>query len=163
MITRIGLMVFSFGMVTWLYGKFQDAKIIDFWIYRYSRHPQYLGFLIWSYGLLLQATIVYPPGGRYIPPPSLPWLLSTLIIIAVAMYEENIMIRKHDETYIQYRNNTSFLLPLPKQLSALIMVPMKILLKKSWPENGKEICYMIILYSIILILISIPAILFFPL
>ncbi len=162
-ITRIGLLVFSFSTVTWLYGKFRGSKVIDFWIYRYSRHPQYLGFLLWSYGILLQATITYPPGGRYIPPPSLPWLISTLTMIGVAMYEENMMIKKHDETYTRYRSNTSFLLPLPKQLSTLLAAPTKILLKKSWPENGKEISYTIAFYSILLILISIPTILLFPL
>ena len=42
-ITGLGLLVFSLGVTTWLYGGFKGYKIIDFWIYKYSRHPQYLG------------------------------------------------------------------------------------------------------------------------
>ncbi|HEW93966.1 MAG TPA: hypothetical protein ENF47_04620 [Thermoprotei archaeon] len=48
-----GLFLFSIGVVTWLYGKLMGLNIIDFWIYRFIRHPQYLGFIIWSYGLLI--------------------------------------------------------------------------------------------------------------
>lgn len=49
-IIAAGLFVFSSGAVAWLYGKYKGAEIIDFWIYKHSRHPQYLGFLLWSYG-----------------------------------------------------------------------------------------------------------------
>lgn len=63
-IMSIGLFTFSLGVATWLYGKFKGKEIIDFWVYGYSRHPQYLGFLLWSYGLLLLATFApYPKGG----------------------------------------------------------------------------------------------------
>jgi len=155
-----GLVVFLLGTVTWLYERFMGFKIIGFWIYRYSRHPQYLGFLLWSYGLLLLVTFLGAPKGGYVPPPSLPWLISALTIIGVALHEENTMAKKHSEEYVRYRGDTSFMLPLPKQLSALIVAPARVLLKKNWPENGKEVAFIIIVYGTILVLSSLPSILF---
>ena len=161
-VTRIGLLIFSFSTITWLYGRFRGLNIIDFWIYRYSRHPQYLGFLLWSYGMLHQGTIEYPPGGRYVPPPSLPWLISAITIIGVALYEERIMISNKDVVYAKYRDSTSFIIPLPKQLSSIVTAPMKFLMKKSLPETRKEIFYMMILYCFLLILFSLPLVWILP-
>lgn len=160
MIMMLGIAVFLLGTVTWFYGKFTGLNVIDFWIYRHSRHPQYLGFLLWSYGLFSLATLFGAPKGGYVPPPSLPWLISALTIIGVALHEENIMAKKHGEDYVRYRNNTSFMLPLPKQLSALIMAPARALLKKNRPENGKEVALITIVYGILLVLLSLPSILF---
>lgn len=162
MIMALGLAVFLIGMLTWLYGRFKGFQIINFWIYRYSRHPQYLGFLLWSYGLTLSASFISAPKGGYIPPPSLPWLTSALIMVGVALHEENVMIKKHDNEYTKYRDKTPFMLPIPKHLSNLITLPIRKLLKKERPENGKEIASIILLYGITLILLSIPSILFFP-
>ena len=50
----IGLYLFTLGVISWFYGKYQKKDIIDFSIYKLSRHPQYLGFLLWSYGISLQ-------------------------------------------------------------------------------------------------------------
>ena len=159
-IMMLGLMFFFLGVVTWFYGRFKGFEIIDFWIYRYLRHPQYLGFLLWGYGLLLLVSFMGAPMGGYVPPPSLPWLISALTIIGVALHEENMMAKKHGEDYIKYRGNTSFMLPLPKQLSALV-APARVLLKKKWPENGKEVAFIIMVYGAVLVLSSLPSILFF--
>lgn len=156
-----GLVVFFLGTVTWLYGRFTDLKIIDFWIYRYSRHPQYLGFLLWSYGLFLLVSFLGAPKGGYVPPPSLPWLILALTIVGVALHEENIMVKNHGEKYNAYREKTPFMFPLPKKLSALIAAPAKGVMKKNWPENGKEIAFIITVYGVMLVLLSSPSILFF--
>lgn len=161
-IMGLGLVLFFLGVVTWFYGRFKGSEIIDFWIYRYSRHPQYLGFLLWSYGLLLLVSFFGAPKGGYVPPPSLPWLISALTIIGVALHEENMMVKKHGEKYVRYRDNTPLMVPLPKQLSALIVAPARALLKKNWPENGKEIAFIITVYGIMLVLLSLPLVLFFP-
>jgi hypothetical protein len=62
----LGLIIFLLGVFTWLYGKFKGIRIIDFWIYRYSRHPQYFGFLLWSYGLTILASTIGAPKGGYV-------------------------------------------------------------------------------------------------
>jgi len=160
-IMALGLVVLLLGTLTWLYGRFEGFYIIDFWIYKYSRHPQYLGFLLWSYGLLLLATFVGAPMGGYVPPPSLPWLILALTMVGVALHEENTMVKEHGEKYIKYCNNTPFMLPLPKLLVTLITAPARLLLKKNWPENGKEIVYVIVVYGIMLIVLSLPSIFLF--
>jgi len=155
----VGILFFSLGTATWLYGRFKSFEILDFWIYRYSRHPQYLGFLLWSYGLLLLTPFLSSPRAGYVQPPSLPWLISALTVIGVALHEENMMVKKHCKTYMRYRDNTPFMFPLPKQLSTLITAPVRALLKKNLPENGKEIVYVITIYSIMLVFLSLPLIL----
>lgn len=153
-IMAFGLAIFLVAVFAWLYGNFKGSQIVDFWVYKYSRHPQYFGFLLWSYGLLILASFLGAPKGGYVPPPSLPWLISALTIIGVALHEENIMIKKHGEKYISYLERTPFMLPLPQQLSALIAAPAKMVIKKNRPENGKEIALTLLVYGAILILLS---------
>ncbi|MEM2995244.1 MAG: DUF1295 domain-containing protein [Candidatus Bathyarchaeia archaeon] len=155
-IMAFGLAILFLGVFTWLYGKFKGYQIIDFWIYRYSRHPQYLGYIMWSYGFLINTLLgPHPFSDRCLPPPSLPWLISTLIIIGVALHEENIMASVYGEKYIKYREKTPFIIPFPRKLAALVNVPTRILFKKKRPENGKEIIVTLLFYAIILILLSI--------
>lgn len=151
----IGLFIFCLGTVAWFYGKSEDREIVDFWIYRYSRHPQYLGFVIWSYGVMLFGTLSPDilPGG-YLAEPSFPWLISTLILICVALAEEITMVKRADESYLAYRRNTPFMLPLPKFVSKAITAPHRLLLKKDFPESGKQVLYTFVIYCTILILLS---------
>jgi len=150
-----GLLVFCLGALTWLYGKFEKKKVIDFWIYKYSRHPQYLGFILWSYGLMLIFAFSSLPDRRGPPVPSFPWLVSTLLVICIALAEEIKMIKQSDEQYLEYRRNTPFMLPLPPILSELFTAPNRILSKKDFPESGREILYTFVIYCTILISLSI--------
>jgi protein-S-isoprenylcysteine O-methyltransferase Ste14 len=153
----VGLFIFCLGTLTWFYGKSEEREIIDFWVYKYSRHPQYLGFLIWSYGVMLIATLspFTTPGP---PPPNLEvgfsWLISTLVLICVALTEEIKMTKKADESYLTYQRNTPFMLPLPRFLSQVITAPHRMLLKKTRPTSGKEILCTFVVYSAILITLS---------
>ena len=151
----VGLAIFTFGTMTWLYGKFKGLDIIDFWIYRVSRHPQYLGFLIWSYGLLLFAANFQT--SRMTPAPSLPWLISALIVVGAALKEEVELSREYGEKYERYRDRTPFMLPLSRNLAALITAPIRVLRKKRRPEDRKDITFIITFYGAILILLSIPS------
>lgn len=154
-ISAAGAFIFFLGTLTWLHGKFKERQIVDFWIYRFSRHPQYLGFLLWGFGMLA-FTVFFSRGyinERYvpIPTPSFPWLVSMLTIIAVALHEEIEMVRKHGDKYLDYRNHTPFMLPLPKFISALITLPIEFFLKKKLPENRRELAYTILMYTSILL------------
>ncbi|MFW9913537.1 MAG: methyltransferase family protein [Candidatus Thorarchaeota archaeon] len=158
----LGFMIFLLGVMTWFQGRFKDTRIVDFSAYRYSRHPQYLGFIVWSYGLL-NYTVVGPipfGGIRFVP--SLLWLLSIMLIIGVALYEENQMIQKSDEQYLSYRTKVPFLMPLPRSISKLMSAPVRIVLKKDWPENGRDVVITVILYTVILMLLSVPLALLAP-
>ncbi len=104
--------------------------------------------------MLLTALTPVPRGG-YQPEPSLPWLISTLLVICVALTEEIKMINRADESYLKYRGSAPFMLPLPRFLSRMFTAPNRMLLKKDFPERGREVLYTFIIYSTILILLSI--------
>jgi len=150
----LGIIIFSMGVLTWLYGKFKGYTLIDFWIYRYSRHPQYLGFILWSYGMLISTCFKPYVMGGYMPPPTFPWLLSTFIIIGVALSEEIEMTNKLGETYTRYRERTPFLIPLPKKLAKALTLPLKVK-GKDHPETRWDILFILGIYMILLIGLSI--------
>jgi len=161
-ILAVGILILCIGTTTWFFGKLTGNQIIDFWIYKYSRHPQYLGWLVWSYGVL--TLIEYESfvhgfvQGGYVPSPSLSWLLFALIIIGVALAEENEVLKKHYVKYLRFRANTPFMFPLPNQVSMLIITVNRLLLSKDYPENVKETAVLLAFYGVILILLSLPII-----
>jgi protein-S-isoprenylcysteine O-methyltransferase Ste14 len=155
----VGLFIFILGTITWFYGRAQRRKTVDFWIYRHSRHPQYLGFIIWSYGVMLFAAQQPVPMGGSNPGASLPWLLTSLIIIWIALAEENRMRKEDSERYSQYIASAPFMFRVPKFVSAAIMFPMRLLLKKNRPDTGKELVTTFTVYATSLILLSSPFVL----
>ncbi|HEW93597.1 MAG TPA: hypothetical protein ENF47_02700 [Thermoprotei archaeon] len=148
----LGLFIFSMGVTTWLYGKFKGCKIIDFWIYRYIRHPQYLGYILWSYGLLVLIYFMPHVRGAFITLPSYPWLISALTIIGVALYEEEKMRRVYGEEYIIYSRKTSFMLPLPRRIAELLKMPLCFFDEKH--DIKVRIVIVLVFYLIILTIIS---------
>ena len=154
-----GVFIFFSGALTWFYGKFKGCEIVDFWIYKVSRHPQYLGLLIWSYGLTLLIMFMPQFTGiwflKILPEPSLPWLIYALTLVAVALNEESKMAKKYGDRYMKYHSSASFMLPLPKTISRLVTFPIRVLLKKNLPENKKEIAYTILIYATMLISLSV--------
>jgi protein-S-isoprenylcysteine O-methyltransferase Ste14 len=155
----VGLFIFVMGTITWFYGKIQRRKTVDFWIYRYSRHPQYLGFIIWSYGVMLFAAQQPVPMGGSNPGASLSWLLTSLVVICIALAEENRMRKEDSERYLQYIASAPFMFRIPKFVSTVITFPMRLLHKKNRPETGKELVATFAVYATLLILLSSPFVL----
>ena len=156
LIIYLSASIFFLSCASWFYGKFKKLKIIDFFVYKYSRHPQYLSFLIWSYGLLIyDKYIFYPPKGGYFASPPIFWLITSFIILGLALYEEKEMIKNYGKAYIEYQNKSFFMLPLPKTISNLILFPIKLIFKKDYPEETIEILSILTIYFLILIIISI--------
>ncbi len=153
----IGLMIFCFGVITWIQGFLKEKEIFDFSIYKCSRHPQYLGYLIWSYGIYLLTLIPLRATihGAKIFEYTYIWFLSALIIIGVALYEETLMSKKFPEKYAEYQKKVSFLFPLPKTVKTVFTMPMRLVFKKDLPENRKEILFLLVFYGLLLIVISI--------
>ncbi|MEJ2252548.1 MAG: hypothetical protein P8Y97_23165, partial [Candidatus Lokiarchaeota archaeon] len=120
----IGLYIFTTSVISWMYGKYQKKDVIDFMMYKHSRHPQYLGFLIWSYGLFILYVMFdqfLTAFGRISTYASLPWLISSLIIIYIAFSEDIKLSKKYPDKYSEYRKKTPFLLKLPSsKLNAFI-------------------------------------------
>ena len=151
-ITGFGLLIFFLGTLTWFYSRMQKRDVADFWVYRLSRHPQYLGWIIWSYGIL------FLPGSNiklcYGLSNSLPWLLSTVIIIGVALLEELKMKREYGERYESYRKRAPFLFPLPRFVTRVFTLPLRVTVKREYPDRKWEIVALLLFYTILCLGIS---------
>lgn len=154
LLTGGGLVIFISGMLSWFTARAAGRGMADAWVYRISRHPQYLGWLVWSYGMLLAALTVRYPRRSWGISGSLPWLLSAMVIIGVALLEERHMQRVFGEPYTRYRQRTPFLLPLPKVVSEAFTLPSRLLFGKRMPERAGEIAAVLVLFTVILIAAS---------
>jgi HEAT repeat protein/protein-S-isoprenylcysteine O-methyltransferase Ste14 len=152
-ITGLGLLIFFLGTLTWFYAKTQKKGVADLWVYRLSRHPQYLGWIIWSYGVMFQ-----PNSSNiklnYELSNSLPWLLSTMIIVGVAMLEEVKMKRVFGDAYESYRRRAPFLFPLPRFVAGAFNLPLRLMFKKPYPERRREIVAVLAFYTVLCLGIS---------
>jgi protein-S-isoprenylcysteine O-methyltransferase Ste14 len=158
--TSLGLLVFVLGVLAWFYARFLKRGMADFWIYRFTRHPQYLGWILWSYGLMLRASLRRDtPLQDTNPGASLPWVISTLIIVCIALSEEIRMRREHGQEYERYSSRAPFMLPLPGFLSKLISVPLR-LLRKERPETGWDLVWTFAIYLTLIVLLSLPFVVF---
>jgi protein-S-isoprenylcysteine O-methyltransferase Ste14 len=155
-----GLLILILGVLAWFYARFQKKGTADFWIYRFTRHPQYLGWIVWSYGLMLHVSLRRDtPLQHTNPGASLPWVISSLIIVCIALSEEVRMRRQHGQTYEQYRARAPFMLPLPGSLSRAISAPFRIIRRKDAPETGWDLVWVFAIYLAILALLSLPFVL----
>jgi len=146
-----GLLLFFLGTFAWLSARARKQDVADFWVYRISRHPQYLGWILWSYGVyLLLLRGMYPRRSWGIDA-SLPWLLSTLVIIGVAMLEELSMRRRYGEAYETYRRSAPFLFPVPRFVERLFALPTRLFFKKDEPSRKREVAVVLALYAVLLI------------
>jgi protein-S-isoprenylcysteine O-methyltransferase Ste14 len=156
-IMGIGLFLFSLAVVAWLRSKWLRQGTAESWVYRFSRHPQYLGWIIWSYGLFV--FFIHHNEGSHFQigwgiPDSLPWLVSTMVIVGVALLEEVSMRRERGNEYEAYAARTPFMFPLPGLVSSAVALPMRLVLRKKRPERGAEVAAVVLLYLILLMLAS---------
>ncbi|MBD3383793.1 DUF1295 domain-containing protein [candidate division KSB1 bacterium] len=145
----IGAFIFILGVFTWFQTRYSKTNVATSWIYRYSRHPQYLGWIIWSYGLMLYGPSLNQMKRSWGWNGTLPWLLSTLVIIGICLLEEIKMQKKAGKTCRVYRNRTPFLVPLPALLNKIISAPMRLVIRKQHPETKKQAGVVVALYAII--------------
>jgi len=150
LLVGVGLLLFIVGTFTWFISRQRKKDMADFWIYRISRHPQYLGWIIWSYGMLLALLRVRYPRRSWGIATSLPWLLSAMIIIGIALLEERKMKKQLGKQYEKYSRRTPFLFPLSKFISAAFTAPSRLLFKKKIPERKGEIAAILSIYLLLL-------------
>jgi hypothetical protein len=87
---------------------------------------------------------------------SLPWLISTLIVICIALSEEVDMIQRDKNVYLEYKDSAPFMLPVHRSLSRLFNAPVRLILKKEQPESRKEIVLTFGIYFLTLVFLSLP-------
>jgi len=149
-----GALVFVWGVMTWLQTRFSKVGVATGWLYRISRHPQYLGWIIWSYGYVIFASTINQMKKSWGVSSSLPWLLMTMIIIGICMLEEIKMKEQYGHSYEEYRSRTPFMFPLPEWLVWIIKAPMRRIIRKERPEKSKEVAWVILIYTLIFMALS---------
>ncbi|WP_340113728.1 HEAT repeat domain-containing protein [Maribellus mangrovi] len=149
-----GTLIFVLGVFAWIKVRFTDNKVAKHWIYKYSRHPQYLGWIIWSYGLMLFGPSINQMKKSWGWYGTLPWLLSTVVIVGICFLEELKMSEESGEDYDEYRKRTPFLFPVPGILRKIVQFPMLLLIRKRRPENRKEIGLTLTVYAVLLMALS---------
>jgi protein-S-isoprenylcysteine O-methyltransferase Ste14 len=149
-----GLLLFVLGTLAWFVARHRKMDLADFWVYRISRHPQYLGWIVWSYGMLLALKRVRYPRRAWGIPASLPWLLSMMVIVGVALLEERKMKRQAGVVYDEYRRKTPFLVPLPQFMRIAFAAPSRLLFGKPIPERKGEIVLALVLTTGVLVVSS---------
>jgi len=153
----LGLFLFILGILAWFRARRLGQPMARSSVYRVSRHPQYLGWIVWSYGLFLYL-LRHGEGAHFQIgwgiPDSLPWLVSAMVIVGVALLEEIGMRRELGDEYAAYAADTPFLFPLPVIVRRLVALPMRLVLRKPRPETGTEVAAVVLLYLALLILAS---------
>lgn len=144
-----GSFLFVWGVFVWFQNRFGSKGVATQWIYKISRHPQYLGWIIWSYGLMIFSSTVNNMKKSWGDSTSFPWLLMTMIIIAMCMLEELTMREKYGKEYDEYRSSTPFLFPLPMWLKSIFKAPMKLVTKNRFPQNRKQVAMITLIYTVI--------------
>lgn len=150
-----GLLIFFLGTWAWLNARVRERGVADTWVYRMSRHPQYLGWIIWSYGMYLLLMQQRYPKRSWGIDASLPWLLSTMVIIGVALLEELHMQRRFGESYAEFRRSRPFMFPLPRFVRWLFALPFRMFYHKNQPERRREVVGVLSCYSVLLIVLSV--------
>jgi protein-S-isoprenylcysteine O-methyltransferase Ste14 len=157
----LGLFLFITGVLAWFFAKYMKKPTADFWIYRFTRHPQYLGWIFWSYGIMLRVAQRHDTALNITNPgASLTWVISTLIIICVAISEEIHMQQLHIQEYNEYCRQVPFMLPIPSFISQIISAPLRFILRKSQPDTKWDLIWVFFIYIWLVILFSLPFVLF---
>ena len=87
------------AVLLWLRARSGKNPVAHNWLYRYSRHPQYMGWILWSYGLLLFSALENQMKKTWSIPASFPWLLATMVIIGICLLEEIKMKELYGKSY----------------------------------------------------------------
>ena len=95
----VGLLLIVVGWRKIHIGK---GKLVNDGIYRYIRHPQYLGFLLLTLGMNIQYTTVLT---------LIMWPLLIVLYYRLAIIEEKEVEEKFGEEYSQYKQKTPMFFP----------------------------------------------------
>ena len=155
----LGLLVFTLATTNWLISRMGRESVTTGALYRLSRHPQYLGWIIWSYGFMVYSGLQPVPFGGSNPGASLPWVLATVLIVAVAWSEEGRMLEARGSDYRDYRSRTPFLLPMPQAVERALTWPVRIVIGKDEPESIGDIAAATLVVLAVVVVASLPFVL----
>ena len=101
--------LFLFGLIHLVKAKKEKTDIVQTGPYKYIRHPQNLGIIIFSLPFCLYVPFLGDAGLKV--GDIFSWMLFCLLIIIYSDIEELHMVRRYPEEYKLYRENTGFLIP----------------------------------------------------
>ena len=114
----VGLSIFLYS--TYFLRKEQRNGLVTTGPYKYVRHPQYLGILLFTIGLTSWSFVIAATTygvtfwqailGFYFDPIKI-WYAEFVLYILVALIEETHLTKKFGEEYKKYRVKTPFLIP----------------------------------------------------
>jgi len=145
----LGASIFVLSVFTWFQARYENRRVAKGWLYGISRHPQYLGWIIWSYGLMLYGPTLNNMKRLWGWTGTLAWLLSTLIIIGICMLEEVKMQELAGDDYDSYRKRTPFMFPIPGFLRKVFKAPSRLVVRSGRPIRGSQIAGIVGLYALI--------------
>jgi len=154
-----GILMFAAGAFAWFQTRFSGRRVADIGIYRLSRHPQYVGWIVWTYGLMIYVARLRGPRIQWSVASTLPWIVAALILVCLALKEEISLRLERRAEYQEYLSHTPFLFPIPKVISRIVSAPMRLALRKNWPETGRDVAAVLAIYSSLAILTSLPFVL----
>jgi methanethiol S-methyltransferase len=94
-IIEIGLLLVIFGWKQ-IYNGQREAKLVTTGIYRYIRHPQYLGFLFITGGLLLQWTSIFT---------AILWPILAVMYVRLSRKEDREVEGEFGENFRKYKSS----------------------------------------------------------
>ena len=150
----LGAFLFTWGVLLWFKSRYSGNKVASSWLYKISRHPQYLGWILWSYGFILFAPHERSMKMSWHVPSSLPWLLMTMTIVGICLMEEIKMMQITGGSYQEYRKSSPFLFPLPPWLNRILTWPARLVTRGEYPGKRKEVVWIVLIYTVILMALS---------
>jgi len=142
-----GAFLFTWGVLLWFKSRYGGSKMATSWLYRISRHPQYLGWILWSYGFILFDPYEKTMKMSWSVPSSLPWLLMTMTIVGICMLEEIKMMEITKGRYQEYRESSPFLFPLPRWLNRIIGWPGRLVTGGEYPARRSQVLWIVLVYT----------------
>ena len=142
-----GALLFTWGVLLWFKSRYGGEKVASAWIYKISRHPQYLGWILWSYGFMLYTPHINNMKMSWSVSSSLPWLLMTMTIVGICMMEEMKMMEITGGKYQKYRDASPFLFPLPRWLNRIFGWPGRLVTKGEYPSRGIQVLWIVLIYT----------------
>jgi protein-S-isoprenylcysteine O-methyltransferase Ste14 len=118
----VGLTIFCLALSQWIWYHYKNLGLFKRGLYSKTRHPQFLGIIIMTFGLTVKELTV-STGWELVGVPFLTglglgllelsglWFLQVLGYIAIARYEERRLSRKFAE-FNEYKQKVPLLLPI---------------------------------------------------
>lgn len=140
----IGIGLSGYALREMVIRRKESSGLVTSGPYSWIRHPQHLGILLFllPFAITFKFRSGFSTGIR--PGDILSWTLMGFLLLAVADWEESRLLKKFGEQYIEYSQNTPFIIPVKASIN--ITLP-------SWLQKGKPVRY-IVAFAIFWVVIS---------